>query len=401
MKWETTTTRNVGLDFGFFKNRISGTVEMYSNTTSDVLLKLVIGGVGYTDEWKNIGQTSNKGVELNLNAIAVQTKDFTLGFGFNISANTNNVDNLGTLSTYTFNENWASSMGTASNSYIVTPGNPVGLIYGFVNDGLYPTSDFKWNGSNWVMNNAKYTNAVVIGYNGTTPIYKYTDANGVAFIDNTTIDGKNGFGPGSMKLKDTNGDGQITDADRQVIGNTNPKHYGAFNINATYKGFDATVNFNWVYGNNIYNANKIELTSLYYKDRNELALTANSYSQINWTTGKQITDPIALEAQNANATMWMSPTGQYAVTSWAIEDGSFLRLNNLAIGYTLPSSFTKKFYVQKLRIYATGYNLWILTKYTGYDPEVDTRRATPATPGVDYSAYPKSRSYNVGVNITF
>jgi len=401
LKWETTTTRNAGLDFGFFKNRINGSFEVYSNTTSNVLIKMKIGGVGYTEQWQNVGQTSNKGAELNLNAIVVQTKDFNLSFGFNISTNVNNVDNLGTLSSYTFNETWAGSMAPASNSYIVTPGNPVGLIYGFVNDGLYPANDFKWNGSNWVMNDKKYITPEIIGYNGTTPIYKYKDANGVAFIDNTAIDGKNGFGPGSMKLKDINGDGQITDADRQLIGNANPKHYGAFNMNATYKGFDVTANFNWVYGNNIYNANKIELTSLNYKDRNELAITANSYSQIDWSTGKQIYNPIALEAQNANATMWMSPTGQYAVTSWAIEDGSFLRLNNLTVGYTLPAKFTKKFYVQKLRIYASGYNLWILTKYTGYDPEVDTRRATPATPGVDYSAYPKSRSYNVGVNITF
>ena len=104
---------------------------------------------------------------------------------------------------------------------------------------------------------------------------------------------------------------------------------------------------------------------------------------------------------NASADIWAAPTGRYATTSWAIEDGSFLRLNNLTLGYTLPGKMTKKFYVQKLRVYASGYNLAIFTKYSGYDPEVDSRRATPATPGVDYSAYPKSRSYNVGVNITF
>jgi hypothetical protein len=204
-----------------------------------------------------------------------------------------------------------------------------------------------------------------------------------------------------MKLKDLNGDGQITDADRKVIGNTNPKHYGSININASYKGFDFSTNINWVYGNNIYNANKIELSSLYYKDRNMLGLTQNSYSQIDWTTGSHITDAATLTTMNANATMWAAPTGQYAVTSWAIEDGSFLRLNNLTVGYTLPAKLTKKFYIQKLRFYATGSNLFVLTNYSGYDPEVDTRRSTPATPGVDYSAYPKSRSYNFGVNITF
>jgi TonB-dependent starch-binding outer membrane protein SusC len=114
-----------------------------------------------------------------------------------------------------------------------------------------------------------------------------------------------------------------------------------------------------------------------------------------------VTAPALLTSMNANATMWAAPAANYATTSWAIEDGSFLRLNNLTVGYTFPSKDTKKFYVQKLRIYATGNNLFILTNYSGYDPEVDTRRATPATPGVDYSAYPKTRSYNIGLNITF
>jgi len=395
LKWETTTTRNGGLDFGFLKNRISGTLEVYSNTTSNVLIKMPISGVGYTYQWQNVGQTANKGVELNINAVAVQTKDFNLSFGFNISANINNVDNLGTLSSYTFNEAWT-SMTEGSNSFIVTPGKPVGLIYGFVNDGMYKSDDFSWNGTKWVMNATKYTTSVTLADNSV--IHK--DANGNIFVDNSTIDGLS-WGPGAMKLKDVNGDGKITDADRQVIGNTNPKHYGAFNINATYKGFDFSTNLNWVYGNSIYNANRIELTSLYYKDRNMLSLALNSYTQVNWATGARITDAPTLDAVNANVNMWSAPTGRYAITSWAIEDGSFLRLNNLTVGYTLPSKMTKKFYVQKLRIYATGYNLWIWTKYSGYDPEVDTRRTTPATPGVDYSAYPKSHSYNFGVNITF
>jgi len=114
-----------------------------------------------------------------------------------------------------------------------------------------------------------------------------------------------------------------------------------------------------------------------------------------------VTDTSVLNTINANATMWSTPTGRYAVTSWAIEDGSFLRLNNITLGYTLPTKLTKKFYIQKLRVYGSAYNVAIWTKYSGYDPEVDSRRATPATPGVDYSAYPKSRSFNFGLNLTF
>ena len=132
-----------------------------------------------------------------------------------------------------------------------------------------------------------------------------------------------------------------------------------------------------------------------------LAIAGNSYTQIDWKTGALVTDPTQLSTINSNASIWAAPTGRYAVTSWAIEDGSFLRLNNVTLGYTLPSKLTKRYFIQKLRFYATGYNLFCLTNYSGYDPEVDSRRATPATPGVDYSAYPKSRSYNIGVNITF
>ena len=400
LRWETTTTRGAGLDFGFFKNRLSGSIELYSNTTSDVLMLMAIGGVGYTNQWQNVGQTSNRGAELNLNAVLVQTKDFNLSVGFNISANVNNVDNLGGLSSYPFNEGWT-SMSEGSFSYIVSPGNPVGLIYGYVNDGMYAADDFTYNGKKWVMNATKYLPKDIIGYDvNNKPIYVYKDVNGNAFVDNSAIDGLS-FGPGAMKLKDENGDGVITSDDRRLIGNTNPKHYGSITINASYKGFDFSTNLNWVYGNSIYNASKIELTSLYYKDRNMLALAANSYTQVNWTTGSRVTDPVQLSDINANATMWAAPTGKYAVTSWAIEDGSFLRLNNLTIGYTFPSKLTKKYYIQKLRFYATGNNLICWTNYTGYDPEVDSRRATPATPGVDYSAYPKSRSYNIGVNITF
>lgn len=399
LKWETTVTQNVGVDFGFFKNRLNGSIELYANKTLDALMLIPISGVGYSSQWQNVASTSNKGAELTLNAELVQTKDFNLSFSFNISANKNSVISLGSNSSSAFNEAWTSHT-EASNSYVVSVGQPVGLIYGFESAGMYSAEDFMWNGNNWVMNSTKYSTEEIIGYNGTTPIKRYLDADGNIFADNSAIDGLS-WGPGAMKLKDTNKDGKITLDDKVLIGNTNPKHFGAFSFNATYKGFDAAVNFNWVYGNQIYNANKIELNTSYYKYRNMLSSEVNSYTQIDWESGNRVTDVPTLTAMNANATTWAAPTGRYATTSWAIEDGSFLRLNNLTLGYTVPAKITKKFYVQKLRLYATGYNLFILTNYSGYDPEVDSRRSSPATPGVDYSAYPKSRSFNFGVNLTF
>jgi TonB-dependent starch-binding outer membrane protein SusC len=372
LKWETTITQNLGLDYGFFNNRLSGMVEIYKNTTKDLLIKMSRSGSGYTYQWMNMGQTSNKGIEFALNAALIQRKDFTLDFSFNISANKNKVDNLGTLSAYTFNEAWT-SMTEGSNSYTVTPGQPVGLIYGYVNKGTYSTDDFTWNGSKWVANDG--------------------------VVDNSSIDGLT-WGPGAMKLADLDGDNAITSDDRTVIGNTNPKHFGSFTFSSTYKAFDASLTCNWVYGNDIYNANKIEMSSAYYKYRNQLSIMQNAYSQVDWATGERITDAAALDAANANATIWAAPTGRYATTSWAVEDGSFLRVSNLTIGYSLPTAIISSWHLQKLRVYVSAYNLYTFTNYTGYDPEVDSRRTTPTTPGVDYSAYPKSRSFNFGVNIT-
>ncbi len=399
LKWETTITRNMGLDYGFLNNRISGSIELYKNSTKDLLIKYPTSGTGYASQYRNMGETSNKGVEFSVNALLVDKKDFTLNFAFNISVNKNRVESLGDLTQLPpGNEAWT-SMTEASNSYPIYVGQPVGIMSGYVTDGMYSASDFKWNGSKWVMNDGIYK-PETYEVNGNT-VTRYVDSNGNVFVDNSSIDGLT-WGPGGLKLKDLDGDGKITDADRTTIGNANPKNFGAFAINATYKGFDLSANFNWVYGNDIYNANKIEFTSSYYKYRNQIDI-GQTYTQVNFADGTRVTDIDQLAALNQNATIWASPSGRYVFHSWAVEDGSFLRLNNLTIGYTLPRSLIKKIYLQQLRFYVSGYNLYTWTNYSGFDPEVDTRRNSKGipTPGVDYSAYPKSRSVNFGVNVTF
>ena len=125
------------------------------------------------------------------------------------------------------------------------------------------------------------------------------------------------------------------------------------------------------------------------------------WTNVDWNTGELITDPEKLKAVNAGTTMWSPAIGNAVLTDWAVEDGSFLRLQSLTIGYTLPEKITEKAYLSKVRFYVTGTNLFCLTKYSGYDPEVDTRRTTPLTPGVDYSAYPKSIGFVAGVNLAF
>ena len=127
----------------------------------------------------------------------------------------------------------------------------------------------------------------------------------------------------------------------------------------------------------------------------------NRWTNIDWTTGELVTDPARLDQMNAGTTMWSPCIGNAVFTDWAVEDGSFLRMQSATLGYTIPETLTEKISIRKIRVYVTGTNLFCLTKYTGYDPEVDTRRSTPLTPGVDYSAYPKSIGFVAGFNITF
>lgn len=159
---------------------------------------------------------------------------------------------------------------------------------------------------------------------------------------------------------------------------------------------------NFVYGNKILNANKIEFTNGYTPNSNLLGIMENRWRTVN-AQGVVVTDPTELAALNANATIWkpITASGAFQLHSWAVEDGSFLRINNISIGYNFPAKFFKKLGAKKLRAYITGNNLAVFTKYTGYDPEVNVKKNNPFTPGVDYSAYPRSRMYMFGINATF
>ena len=385
LKWETTYTRNLGIDFGFWNNRLNGSIELYSNNTKDLLIDFPVNGTGYNTQARNIGETSNKGVEFQLNGVIVDTKDWGFDINFNISKNKGKVKSLGGLKQIIAGSTWTSTM---SDDYRVYVGQEIGLMYGYVTEGRYSVDDFNWDGSKWVLA-------------GVVTDEKGNYVSGPA--DNSSITGKS-WGPGALKLKDVNKDGKIDANDRQVIGHAAPKFTGGFGINLRYKNFDLSSAFTFVYGNDIYNANKIEFTSNKnnYKYRNMITDMAlgNRWTNIDWQTGAVITDKAALTAANANTSLW-SPYNQFVFHSWAVEDGSFLRMNNLTVGYSLPKEWIKKVFMQQCRVYFTATNLFCITSYSGFDPEVDTRTKTPLTPGVDYSAYPKSRTYNFGINLTF
>lgn len=385
LQWETTISRNLGLDFGLFGNRITGSVDVYYNSTKDLLLaKQISPTAGYTTQMQNIGRTSNKGIEVQLSADIIRNANFSWNGSFNIAFNKNRIEDLGydesgnKLQSYLVPSGW---INATYLDFIASVGQPVGVYYGYVTDGFYTVDDFIHDPSlnTWTLKaGIPSTRSVALG--GNDPM------------------------PGDLKLKklsSTNPD-EITTEDRTILGTAQPKFIGGFNQQFSYKNFDLSLFVNFVYGNKVYNGNKIEFTTQYlYRDNNMLSSVSNAWKWYD-DQGQLVTDPAALSQMNANTTMWAPPKGQYFLHSFAIEDGSFIRINNLTLGYSLPKRLLQRSKVlSQFRVYATVNNLLTITNYSGYDPEANTRRQNPLTPGVDYAAYPRSRYVLAGVNITF
>jgi TonB-dependent starch-binding outer membrane protein SusC len=373
LRWEQNTTSNFGVDLSFLNNKLQFTIDIYKNSAKNLLLDVAIPPTtGYTSQIQNIGATSNRGVELQLNATPFTKKNFSWTSNFNISFNKNTVENLGGVTQLERNSNWQGSDGIPD--YLVKVGDPTGLMYGFETDGFYKIEDFN--------------------YNATTQVY--TIKPGIA---TTTINGSPQ--PGVLKWKDTNGDGVITPDDRKVIGNANAKFTGGWNNQVTFKNFDLSVFVNFVYGNDVYNANKVEWTDGSFLNLNMLNITKDRWTNIN-AAGQVVKDPVDLATLNADAKIWTPVrTQRWWLHSWAIEDGSYLRFNNLTLGYTIPKAISMKAKMSSFRVYATVNNLGTITNYTGYDPDVTARRSDPLTPGVDFAAYPRSRTWIFGVNVSF
>lgn len=374
LRWEKNTTRNFGLDLVLLKNRLQFTVDVYKNSAKDLLLSVAIPPTtGYTSQIQNVGSASNRGVEFQLSGTPVQKKDFTWTSNFNIAFNKNRVDGLGGLTQITRNSGWQGSDGV--DDYLVKVGEPAGLMYGFVTDGYYKIEEFDYNSTTQV-----YTLKAGIAANG---VYGTPQ-------------------PGMLKWKDLNGDGAITaDKDRTVVGDANPDFTGGWTNQVTWKNFDASIFVNFVVGNDIYNANKIEWTDGAFANLNMLNTMKDRWTNIN-DQGQVVRDPVQLAALNANATIWSPVRVQrWWLHSWAVEDGSYLRINNITVGYTLPKTILSKAKMSSFRVYATVNNLATITGYSGYDPDVTARRSDPLTPGVDFAAYPRARTWVFGVNVNF
>jgi len=398
LMWETTYSRNLGIDFAFLNSRFRGSVDFYLNNTVDLLMKIPCDpSSGYEYQYDNVGETSNKGVELTFAYDIVRSKDFNLSFSMNYNFNKNNVEDVVDGAMCDTHNGWASSMLLPYYDYIVREGEPVGTINGYKSAGYFTVDDFDYNAST-----GKYTlKPSVTGY---ATIGNYPS--GLISL-NGDSDGKTVLPfPGAPKFVDEDGDGE---PDQQIIGYARAEHTGGFNFSGNWKAIDFSLGFTYQIGGKVYNANAMNA----FKGDKDTAAGANRlyyagkafrYHTID-AAGDLVFDttPDALRAINQD-TEYSTMMSEYGiVSSEFIEDASYLRLNTATIGYTLPANWTKKIGVSNLRIYATGNNLFCLTGYSGLDPDVTTSSSTGGfpTPGYDLNSYPKSRSFTVGANITF
>lgn len=358
LKWETTNHLNIGYDLGLFNNRIEFTAEWYRKITRDLLLNADMPAtMGMLNAQQNIGKIQNQGVELSLKTVNIKTKSFEWASNFNISFNQNKILELvrgqdALYSTVNFETQYNNNP-----PYISQIGQPAGMFYGYIFDGVYQLDDFNKSPS------GVYTLKPGVSNNGAAAQ------------------------PGHIKYRDVNGDGNISTADLVVIGRGQPVHTGGFSNNFTYKGFDLGVFLQWSYGNDIMNANR------YMFDGNgNIRLSLNQFAsyQDRWSE----TNPT-----NKN----FKPGGQGTIGSYSsrvIEDGSYLRLKTVSFGYNIPERYLRTLHLSKLRLTVAAQNLLTLTSYTGMDPEVSVRNSV-LTPGFDFSAYPIARTIVFGLNVIF
>ena len=398
LKWETTVSRNAGIDFGFFNNRIRGSLDVYWNTTKNILMKVPVdASAGYSYQFQNVGQTSNKGIELSLGANLIRSKAFNLAVNLTYNFNKNNIDELNENALADTHTGWGSSMRIPYNDYVIRKGNPVGLIQGFQSEGFYTVDDFDYA-------NGVYT--LKKGVPDTKSTFNY--AAGV-LKEFKRPDGQYAI-PGMVKFKDVDKSGTIDTEDVTIIGKTLPQHTGGFNLNGNYKNLDFALGFIYQIGGDVYNANAMH-SMMGDKDSslgaNRLALVKDCFRIYDVGANGDlvaVTDPDALRTLNVNAKYASNYVEYGLVNSEFVEDASYLRLQTLTVGYTLPKSWTKKAGIEKVRLYLTGSNLFCLTGYSGLDPDVNTNTSGIdgfPVPNYDYNAYPKTRSYTFGLNVSF
>lgn len=352
--WETTDQVNFGLDVGLFDGRFSLSTEVYQKDTKDLLINAdAAPSQGVLSVYQNTGHVRNRGLEISLSTTNISTKDFSWTSDFNISFNRNTIVSLPSGKPIFGRPNYYRRLST--NQFLVEEGQPLGNMYGYISDGVYQINDFENYDS------TASTHTLKSGQ----PSYRSHQ-------------------PGDEKYKDLNGDGQITPADKTIIGNALPKHFGGLTNTFTYKNFELSTFLQWSYGNDVLNANRLVFESMQFPNQNQLATTLNR-----WTP------------ENQNTTMHRAlGQGFEDISSRVVEDASYIRLKTINFSYNLPKEFLDTYKLSSLKVYLAAQNLFTITNYSGFDPDVSVANSL-ITPGIDYSSYPIHRILSIGLNVTF
>lgn len=340
LKWESTQMLNAGLDFSLLENKLNFTADYFYNTTEDLLLFVSIpSSLGFSSILKNSGSLENKGFELGMNYIVLDRNDFRWDISGNISFLRNKITDLGT-STPFFSGSTSGHLGVDGSW--VEAGNPIGVWRGYDYIGLFQTQEE---------------------------------------IDNNPS--RSGDKPGYPRYRDYNDDGEITPDDYVIIGDPNPDYTWGLNSTLNFKNFDFSIFFRGVHGNDVRNLQQSEIGDGVQKINQIANILTDSWTPEN----TQASRPVI----NGNRDF----ANSYRDSDYFIEDGSFIRLQNVSLGYTLP--VTKL--IRKARFYVSAQNPLIITNYTGFDPEVNNQGQNNLNRGDDYDAYPRARTFTVGVNL--
>jgi TonB-linked SusC/RagA family outer membrane protein len=377
LTWEAMKSMNLGMDLALFNSRVKLTAELYNNEVNKMLLlaKLPVS-TGYSNQQQNIGAMRNRGMEFTLSSVNIKKDNFRWTTDFNVSFNRSKVTSLNNgASELTFS---VGSNRGGMVTYYATVGQGLGDMYGYVYQGIYTTDDFTQNADGSLSLKA----GVVKPASGTPK-------------------------PGDIKFAADNAAGDQFTRKMQKIGNATPDFTGGISNNFYYKGFDLNIFTKFSVGNDIYNATKQSLSPYAMFQNVPSEFGDNYYHLIDPNTGQATTNLIRLKELNPNegSSLWsLSNTNTGYITypsSYYVENGSYLRIAQITLGYSLPKEFLNKIMVTNARIYFTMNNVATITGYSGYDPEVPAASGVTVTPGYDNSTYPRSRSYVLGINLTF
>ncbi|TAN17681.1 MAG: TonB-dependent receptor [Chitinophagaceae bacterium] len=375
LKWETTKQTDLGFDMGFWKGKVHLTVDLYNRRTDNLLYQAPLPpNTGFTSVTENIASLSNKGLEIAVQANLVEHPHFTYSMSVNASFNRNRLNSLAdpTQDAILTNVGWQSYF-SGTPAFIAQVGGPLGQMYGFVSDGVYQPSDFD-----------QLPNGTYVLKPG---VPQYT----------SQISGEKPQ-PGSSKFVDINHDGKLDNLDRVVIGNGYPRSTGGWSNDFTWKNFDLNIFFEYSYGNSIINANRIWFGQGLGIEKYAVIPYQEVFAENadRWSPSNQNTTIPNIRLPN-------DPTGPGAASVYQskfVEDGSYVRLKTINLGYTFPDKLLSRLKVTTLRIYVSAQNLLTLTKYSGYDPEVSAYQSV-LTPGVDFSSYPRPFVVTGGLNLSF